>query len=82
MYDKLQAGFVKIKEYDPEVAIQDGFNPKREPIRSAGDFPELGNHAKYVRHFTCDDEKDCGRGRTISRPQKTQGNSPAPLFSF
>ena len=72
----MQKAFKKIQDFDPEAAIADRINGKREPIRSPGDFPVVNNHQKYIRHFTCDNEKDWTWDDNIknSNPRRFSGS--------
>ena len=86
--------FKILQACDPTCAIADHMNEKSKPLRSPGEFPKpgvIGEHAKYQRFFTLDNEQEWSFDNKIkaNQPRSMAGSfillsdkDPHDIFKF
>eukprot|EP00956_Cyclotella_meneghiniana_P013587 scaffold19721_cov38-Cyclotella_meneghiniana.AAC.5 len=93
VYKRHTDAFRILQQCDPVCAIADHMNEKSKPLRSPGDFPKpaIGEHGRYQRYFTLDNEKDWSFNNEIkaNAPRTFVGTfillsdkDPHDLFNF
>jgi hypothetical protein len=91
VYKRVGDAYAILQKYDPMLAIQDNENPKAEPIRSLGEWPVVGQHGRWQRFFTLDNELDWSWDNNIKadKPRTFVGsftilsdNDPEEMFRY
>ena len=91
VYGRHKQALSVLQTCDPECSIADHVNMKVKPIRSPGEFPKEGEHGRYQRHFTLNNEVDWSWDDTITdkNPRSFHGSfillsdkEPGELFRY